>query len=312
MVLNPKAQIALISHPACLLHEMGPSHPEQPARLKVIEHALLNSEIATYLKQYTASLATRQQLVEVHDAAYVDQLFKLAPKEGLIGLDPDTWMNPFSLSAALHAAGALIQGVDVVMAGEVRAAFCNVRPPGHHAERAQAMGFCFFNNVAVGVAHALNQHGLKRVAIVDFDVHHGNGTENIFKNDERVLLCSSFQSPFYPFSGEDTKRTHILNLPLPAGTDGKYFRDQAKKHWFKKIEQFKPEMIFFSAGFDAHTADDMANMNLIEEDYAWITQKVRALADQLCEGRMVSTLEGGYALNVLGHCALAHVRALKI
>jgi acetoin utilization deacetylase AcuC-like enzyme len=273
---------------------------------------LSQSGLYVDLKEYVAPLATREQLECVHSADYINSIFASAPKHGLVSLDPDTWMNPYTLTAALRAAGAVVFAVDLVMTGKLNAAFCNVRPPGHHAERAHAMGFCFFNNVAVGAAHALTQYQLKRIAIVDFDVHHGNGTENIFKNDERVLLCSSFQHPFYPFSGAETRNPHILNLPLPLGCNGKIFRAAVETHWLKQIKEFKPEMIFFSAGFDGHEKDVMAGMSLHEEDYAWITQKVKAIADEVCHGRIVSTLEGGYALDVLGLAAVAHIEALSI
>lgn len=302
--------IALISHPDCLLHDMGDWHPEQPARLNVIEDALSRSGLDSVLKKYLAPLATRDQLSRVHNVEYIDRIFQLSPQENLISLDLDTLMNPYSLTAALRAAGATVSGVDLVMVGEVTAAFCNVRPPGHHAERARAMGFCIFNNVAVGVAHALEHHKLKRVAIVDFDVHHGNGTENIFQNDERVLLCSFFQHPFYPFSGAETKSNHIINLPLPAGTTGKIFREKTGEFWLEAIRDFKPEMIFFSAGFDGHMQDPMANTLLNENDYAWLSREVKLIADYACQGRIVSVLEGGYSLEVLGPSVVAHLRAL--
>lgn len=302
--------IAFITHPDCLLHDMGDRHPEQPARLTVIEDALSRSGLDSVLRKYLAPLATRDQLSRVHDVKYIDQIFQLSPQENLISLDLDTSMNPYTLTAALRAAGATVSGVDLVMAGEVKAAFCNVRPPGHHAERARAMGFCIFNNVAVGVAHALEHHKLERIAIVDFDVHHGNGTENIFQNDERVLLCSFFQHPFYPFSGAQTKSKHIINLPLPAGTTGKIFREETGKFWLQAIRQFKPEMIFFSAGFDSHAQDPMSNTLLNESDYAWLSREVKLIADDTCQGRIISALEGGYALRVLGSCVVAHINAL--
>lgn len=302
--------IAFISHPDCLLHDMGKYHPEQPARLRVIDDELIRVGLEAVLKQYSAPLVTREQLLRVHDEKYIDFIFASSPKEGLVPLDPDTWMNSHTLQAALRAAGAVVLGVDLVMSKETDAAFCNVRPPGHHAEKAKAMGFCFFNNVAVGVAHALEHHKLKRVAIVDFDVHHGNGTEDIFRHDERVLYCSSFQSPFYPFSGANTKSKHISNIPLPAGTTGKIFREKVEEFWFKKIMQFEPEMIFFSAGFDAYLKDEMSDLLLTEDDYAWITQAVKQIADEVCHGRIVSALEGGYELNGLGRCVAAHIRAL--
>lgn len=302
--------IALISHPDCLLHEMGFSHPEQPDRIRVIEMALRQADFNSQLMRYPAPLATREQLKRAHDEDYVEQIFQIAPAEDMIMLDPDTMMNPHTLPAALRAAGAVVLAVDLVMKKEVNAAFCNVRPPGHHAEHAQAMGFCFFNNVAVGVLHALEQHRLQRVAIIDFDVHHGNGTEDIFRDDERVMLCSSFQHPFYPNSGAETQNQHILNMPLPAGFGGQEYREKVSADWLPAVRDFKPEMIFFSAGFDAHALDPLANLNFQAEDYAWITRQIKQIADEVCEGRMVSALEGGYELGVLGQCAVAHVGAM--
>ncbi len=302
--------VALISHPICLLHQMGFDHPEQPNRLRAIQTELIISGLDAHLKHYEAPAVTREQLLRVHDADYIEEIFQIAPKEGLVAIDPDTLMNPYTLQAALHAAGSTVCGVDLVMKKEVNAAFCNVRPPGHHAERARAMGFCFFNNIAVGVAHALEQYKLKRVAIIDFDVHHGNGTENIFLNDERVMLCSSFQHPFYPFAGADTESDHIINLPLPAGTAGDEFFQKVVERWVPAVEKFEPEMIFFSAGFDAHIQDELAHLRLEVEDYAWITRKFKDIADRFCEGRMVSTLEGGYSLEVLGACVAAHIAEL--
>ena len=196
------------------------------------------------------------------------------------------------------------------MGGEVDAAFCNVRPPGHHAERARAMGFCLFGNVAIGAAHALAAHGLQRVATVDFDVHHGNGTEDLLRDEPRVLLCSSFQHPFYPYSGADTVSDHIVNVPLPAGTDGAAFREAVGSAWLERLAAFEPELVFFSAGFDAHREDPLANLQLHALDYAWITREVIRATWDSAHGRVVSALEGGYALGALGRSALAHVRAL--
>ena len=298
---------ALISHPDCLLHEMGVGHPEQPARLTVIMEALQNLPNITY---FEAPMATRDDLLRVHDAEYVDGIMAIAPNSGMVSLDPDTAMNPHTLKAALHAAGAGIKAVDLVMAKKAKAAFCNVRPPGHHAERRRAMGFCFFNNVAITAAHALANHGLKRIAIIDFDVHHGNGTEDIMQNDERILLCSSFEHPFYPFSGDQTKSEHIINVPLQAGTDGSRFRAQVLLRWLNAVEAFRPELILFSAGFDGYTGDRMADLNLEPDDYAWITAEMRKIAEKYCDGKLISLLEGGYALEGLDECAKAHVAAL--
>lgn len=303
-------KIALISHSDCLLHEAGYSHPEQPARLRVIDQAITDAELIKNVQSYNASLATKDQLLRVHDAQYINEIFELSPQHGVIELDPDTFMNQYSLQAALRAAGANIQAVDLVLSGEARVAFCNVRPPGHHAERSKAMGFCIFNNVAVGAAHALHHHKLKRVAIIDFDVHHGNGTQDIFKNDERVLFCSSFQYPFFPFNGVDTQSDHIINIPLPAGATGREFRSEIEYRWLERISQFQPELIFFSAGFDGHYKDPISDLKLTESDYAWVTLQIKKIADQYCNGHMVSTLEGGYALDALGSCVVAHVNAM--
>jgi acetoin utilization deacetylase AcuC-like enzyme len=263
------------------------------------------------LHHYDAPRASLEQLLRVHDQSYVDHIFSLSPKKDLIWIDGgDTGMNPFTLDAALRAAGAVVMAVEMVLSDEVTAAFCNVRPPGHHAERRQAMGFCIFNNIAVGTAHALDKYGLERIAIVDFDVHHGNGTEDIFKDDPRVLFCSSFQHPFYPYMGADTTSDHIINLPLPAGTAGLAFRSAIEEKWLGAIERFQPELIMVSAGFDGHVEDDMAHFNLVEADYRWITVMLKGIADRHCRGRIISTLEGGYNLSALGRSVAAHIDAL--
>ena len=301
---------AYISHPDCLKHEMGEGHPECPARLSAIEDQLILAGLQPFLQQHDAPLATFEQLVRVHTPHYIETLRAVSPEKGLVYLDPDTAMNPYSLNAALRAAGAVVLAVDLVMAGQVQNAFCAVRPPGHHAESARAMGFCLFNNVAVGVAHALANYGLRRVAIADFDVHHGNGTEEIFHDDPRVMLCSTFQHPYYPFRGADSGNEHIINVPLPAGAGGAAFREAVTKFWLPALERFRPELLFISAGFDAHRDDDMAQMNLLEGDYAWVTQQVRNVAEEFCQGRIVSVLEGGYDLNALGRSVLAHLKVL--
>lgn len=302
--------ISIISHPDCALHEMGAHHPESPARLSAIQDQLLASGLDLILQHYDAPLATREQLYRVHDADYVEQIFLKSPLEGQTWLDPDTSMNPHSLSAALRAAGAVVLAVDLVMTGKTSAAFCNVRPPGHHAEHDKAMGFCIFNNVAVGAAHALQVYKLKRIAIVDFDVHHGNGTEDIFRDVPQVLFCSTFQHPFYPNTGSDIRSQHIVNVPLPAGTDGPAFRNAVTSHWLPRLEAFQPELILISAGFDAHIEDDMAGLRLVDQDFAWVTSEVKKIADKYAKGRIVSTLEGGYALSALGRSVAAHINAL--
>lgn len=302
--------LALISHPDCLLHNMGKHHPEQPMRLLAIDDELSRIKINEALKIYQAPLVTEEQLLRVHSKQHIEAIVNASPQQGLIEYAPDIYMNPYSLNAALRAAGAAIYAVDLVMAKEVNQAFCNVRPPGHHAEREKAMGFCFFNNVALAAAHALEHYKLKRIAIVDFDVHHGNGIENIFLNEDRVLYCSSFQYPLYPFSGTETKSTHIINIPLPAGTSSQVFRAQTKALWFERIKLFAPELIFFSAGFDAYIDDEIADLELTEDDYLWITQKIKKIADDCCQGRIISVLEGGYSLDGLGPCVAAHIQGL--
>jgi acetoin utilization deacetylase AcuC-like enzyme len=229
---------------------------------------------------------------------------------GIVHLDPDTAMNRHTWQAALRSAGAGVKAVDLVVAGEVENAFCAVRPPGHHAERAAAMGFCFFNNIAVAAAHALAAHGLARVAIVDFDVHHGNGTEDCFKGDPRVLMVSTFQHPFYPYSGIDHPAANMLNVPLARGTDGEEFRQVVHDLWMPRLREFRPEMIFISAGFDAHYEDEMGGLNLLEKDYAWVTGQLKQLAEECAQGRIVSMLEGGYSLSALSRSVAAHIRAL--
>lgn len=304
-------QTAFISHPLCLKHDMGTHHPECPARLHAIEDQLIASGLYSYLQHHDAPEVTREQLLRVHDAAYIDSIVAAAPVAGIISLDGDTLMNPYTYPAALRAAGAVVLAVDLVMTGKVENAFCNVRPPGHHAERGKAMGFCIFNNVAVGAAHALAAHGLSRVAIVDFDVHHGNGTEDIFTDEPRVMLCSTFQHPFYPYSGAETRQPHIVNVPLAAGADGAVFRNAVTERWLPALEMFKPEMVFISAGFDAHREDDMSSIGLLEADYIWVTEQIKRIAGHYAQARIVSVLEGGYALHALGRSAAAHIKVLS-
>jgi acetoin utilization deacetylase AcuC-like enzyme len=304
-------QTAYISHPLCLKHDMGAHHPESPARIHAIEDRLIASGLLSYLQRHDAPAATREQLLRVHDEAYIDSIESIAPQQGIVHLDGDTAMNPFSYQAALRAAGAVVMGVDLVMAGKAENAFCNVRPPGHHAERARAMGFCIFNTIAVGAAHAISGHGLHRVAVADFDVHHGNGTEAIFHGDPRVMLCSTFQHPFYPYSGSNSGNEHIINMPLPAGSGGEEFRAAITQHWLPALESFKPELLLISAGFDAHRDDDMAMLNLTEPDYVWVTEVLKGIAEKYAHGRIVSALEGGYELHALGRSAYAHIKVLS-
>lgn len=290
---------------------MGAYHPECPARLRAIEDQLIASGLMDHLEHLEAPRATREQLARVHAPEYIAAIEAASPDRGIVHLDPDTAMNPHSLNAALRAAGAVILATDMVIAKEIENAFCSVRPPGHHAEHDCAMGFCFFNNVAVGVAHALEHHGLKRVAIVDFDVHHGNGTEDIFTGEPRVLMVSTFEHPFYPFSGTDPRSDNMVNVPLAAGAAGDNFRGVVETIWLPALEKFKPEMIFFSAGFDAHRDDPLAYLNLVESDYAWVTGKIKNVAEKYAEGRIVSSLEGGYDFHALGRSVMTHIKALS-
>jgi len=301
---------AYITHPSFLLHDMGGWHPESPARLRAIDDRLHAAHLFDHLTHLEATRVLRSQLLRVHDATYIDFVEAASPSEGLRELDPDTSMNPHSLEAAWHAAGGAVMAVDRVMRSEVANAFVACRPPGHHATRNQAMGFCIFNNVAVAVAHALDQHGLERVAIVDFDVHHGNGTEDIFRDEPSVMLCSTFQHPYYPFRGADTVSDHIVNVPLPAGTTGTAYREAFSARIMPRLEAFRPQMLFFSAGFDGHREDDMAQFGLVEADYVWITEQVMDVAARHAGGRIVSVLEGGYDLSSLGRSVAAHIKAL--
>lgn len=299
------------SHPDFLRHEMGEWHPECPARLQAIEDQLIASRIDTLVERdESAPLAAEADLLRVHTQAHIDFIRKTAPQEGYAEIDPDTLMNPHTWQAALRAAGAAIAATDAVLAGRYENAFCSVRPPGHHAEPARAMGFCFFNNVAIAARHALEVRGLERVAVIDFDVHHGNGTEAAFAGDPRVLMCSFFQHPFYPYSGADHPAPNMVNLPMAARTKGMDVREAIDIMWLPRLHEFKPQMLFVSAGFDAHREDDLGNMGLVEDDFAWITEQMRMIANRHAKGRIVSCLEGGYNLSALGRSVVAHLRAL--
>jgi len=289
---------------------MGHGHPERPERLTAIEDQLIASGVEQYLPRYDAPLATDEQLARVHPIEYVRAIRDAAPEEGTVHLDPDTAMNPHSLAAALRAAGAAVFATDLVMKGEAANAFCSVRPPGHHACRVRPMGFCIFNNVAIAARHAIHAHGLERVAIVDFDVHHGNGTEDIFERDPQVLMVSTFQHPFYPYCGIDNPAPNMVNVPLAAGAGSKQFRDAVMQHWIPALENFAPQFVLFSPGFDAHVEDDMAMLRFVDSDFGWVTEKIKAIADRDAGGRIVSMLEGGYALSALGRSVVQHVRVL--
>lgn len=302
---------AIITHPICLLHEMGRNHPESPMRLEAVLaclRALPNQETLVW---HEATMASREALCAAHTAAHVNKIFSAAPVIDYAYLDPDTSMNPHSLAAARYAAGAVINAVDKVLAGETYNAFCAVRPCGHHATRDEAMGFCLFNNVSVGAYHALQNVEIQRVAILDFDVHHGNGTEDIVARDEQILFCSAFQFPYYPMSKASVPAANIVHTPLPAQTGSAAFRAAIDATWWQPLAEFDADMIIISAGFDAHKDDPMAYFNLDEDDFAWITQQIveRTRAGGL--GRVISVLEGGYDVASLGRSAAAHVMALQ-
>ena len=298
---------------------MGAGHPECPERLDAIEDRLLMSGLDVALERREATAASMADLELAHGRMHLASLRGLSdnlrddikaggPSHAQV--DPDTSINVHSWDAILMAAGAAIDATDAVMAGEMPNAFCAVRPPGHHATREEAMGFCFFNNVAIAARHALDVHGLQRVAIIDFDVHHGNGTEDIIAGDERVLMCSFFQHPLYPYSGGVPKGTNMVNVPVPPYTRGAAVREAITEQWLPALERFAPQMVFISAGFDAHREDDLGQMALVEDDYAWITRQMVDVAQRHAQGRIVSCLEGGYALSALARSVAAHVRVL--
>ena len=301
---------AFISHRDCSLHDMGAMHPETPGRLSAINDHLIAQGLDHYFVFHDAPLASFEQLLRVHSAAHLERLKRNSPSLGVFHLDPDTAMNPHTWQAALRAAGAGVSAVDMVMRGEVQNAFCSVRPPGHHAERENAMGFCFFNNIAVAAAHAIKVHGLSRVAIVDFAVHHGNGTEDCFRGNDQVLMVSMFQHPFYPYSGTEKPAGNMLNVPMPGGTDGESFRQMVSDQWLPRLREFKPEMLLISAGFDAHYEDDLGGMKLLEKDFMWVTEQLMLVADETAGGRIVSMLEGGYVFSALARSVAAHIKVL--
>jgi len=304
---------AYITHADCLRHEMGPGHPESPDRLMAVNEQMRSSGLLDELICLEAPLASAEDLKRVHRSAYVDLIFEHAPAEGYLQLDPDTAMNPHSLDAARRAAGACLLAIDELLAGHARNAFCAVRPCGHHATQAQSMGFCIFNNVAVAAAYALEKKNLERVAVIDFDVHHGNGTEDIFSApqwQQRVLMASFFQHPFYPNSGTDSPAPNMINVPLAAGSGAAAARKLVDDEWLPALEEFKPELILISAGFDAHREDLLGGLAMVESDYAWMTRELMAVAARHSQQRIVSMLEGGYNLAALGRSAVTHVRTL--
>ncbi|MEO0346751.1 MAG: histone deacetylase family protein [Pseudomonadota bacterium] len=302
--------LALITHPVFASHEVPGGHPEAGSRITATTEALSNLR-APDLTEIQAPRATREQLDRVHAPAYVDAVFDSAPADGLIALDPETTMGPHSLGAAVRAAGAVCHGVDLVLSGDARHVFCLVRPPGHHAASAHASGFCIFNNVAVGAAHALAQDGIARVAILDFDVHHGDGTEAIVRDDPRVLMCSTYQHPFYPGTNLPSVPGRQVNVPLPAGTGGQGFQTAITERWLPELDAFAPQLVFISAGFDAHVDDPLGQLALKESDFAWATERAVEVAERHAQGRVVSVLEGGYNLEALSASVVAHVRALE-
>jgi acetoin utilization deacetylase AcuC-like enzyme len=301
---------AYISHSKCLEHDAGEDHPETARRIGAIEDRLIATGLFDLLRHYEAPEISDEQLLRVHSPGYLEMLRSLKPQHGYVRLDPDTVMGPATLDAAYRAAGAAVMAVDLLLTGQADNAFCCVRPPGHHAERSQAMGFCLFNNIAAGAAHALEAHGLSRVAILDFDVHHGNGTEDIFLDDERVLFCSTFEHPFYPFTPLLENNEHRISVPLDASAKSAEFRAAVTELWLPALDRFQPEMVFVSAGFDAHRDDDMSHVSLEDPDFRWVSERIFEVAGRSASGRIVSTLEGGYEYRSLGRCVELHLRVL--
>ena len=301
---------AYISHPDCLLHDTGTGHPESARRLSAIMDRLVASHLYDFMKHIDAPDVTDRQLLRVHSNDYISEINAHIPDQGHAYLDPDTVVSPGSLIAARRATGAVVKAVDMIMEEEVSNAFCAVRPPGHHAESARAMGFCLYNNIAVGAAHAMATHGLKKIAILDFDVHQGNGTEQIFAHDRKIIFCSTFQHPFYPYTPLYDITDRMVSIPLEATARSSEFRSAITEHWIPALKNFKPEMIFVSAGFDAHQDDDMSGVMLTDADYQWVTEQIVQIADEFASGRIVSSLEGGYELHSLARSVEAHVRVL--
>ncbi len=305
--------VAYITHPSSLQHEMGAHHPESPDRVRVIDDLLRVQGLVDFMREETAPAATREVIVRAHNVALLDELESMSPRQGYAGIDGDTTMNPFTMNAVLHAAGAAVLAIDLVCTGEVQRAFCNVRPPGHHAERHRAMGFCFLNSAAIAVLHALEAHGLQRVALIDFDVHHGNGSEDILVeecNAGRVLMASTFQHHLYPGTGDKPMAANMVNVPLAAYSKGDTLRAAVTDVWLPALNAFKPQLIVISAGFDAHREDELASLGWLEADYRWVTQQLVAVANVHSNGRIVSTLEGGYALGALARSVGEHVKVL--
>jgi len=300
----------LVTHPDCVLHEISPGHPESPARIDAILDQLKKQDLYDHCQHADAPIAERDILSLAHDGAHIENMYASSPDIGSVQLDADTAMNPHSLTAALRGVGAGLLATDAVIEKRANNAFCLTRPPGHHAEQDKAMGFCFFGNVAIAARHAIRQHGLERVAIVDFDVHHGNGTEDIVDGDEKILFCSSFQHPLYPGGYRPDVANQRVNVPLPTGCKGAEFRQAITDTWLPALDAFQPELIIISAGFDAHAEDPLAGLLLTDPDYVWITRQLMDVASRHADGRIVSMLEGGYALQALARSASGHVRVL--
>ncbi len=298
-------------HPICLEHDPGPRHPESPERLRAVEKALAEVHVPD-LKWLEAPKAKIGQIARVHPESHVQKVLESVPKTGYLHLDPDTVMSPATGEAALHAAGALVAAVDAVAAGTAQNAFCAVRPCGHHAEATRPMGFCIFNNVAIGALHAHIEHRYKNIAVVDFDVHHGNGTQESFRQNANLFFASSHQYPFYPGTGmrSDIGVGNIINEPLSEGAGSNEFRASWKDRILPALMDFNPDFLLISAGFDAHESDPLAGLNLTDNDFQWVTKELLKIAKHCCDGRVVSVMEGGYNLEVLGQCVVSHVREL--
>ena len=301
---------AYISHVDCHDHDTGEGHPESALRLSAIDDRFISSGLWDFIRGFDAPEVKQTQLLRVHTAEHLANMEAAMPQQGYARLDPDTVVSPGTMQAAKRAAGAVVLAVDLLMSGDINNAFCAVRPPGHHAESNRALGFCIYNNIAVGAAHALEKYDLKKVAIVDFDVHQGNGTEDIFIGNNKVLYCSIFQHPFFPYTPLPENSERVVSIPLEATARSAEFRSAVSDHWLPALEQFQPEMIFISAGFDAHRDDDMSYVSLTDADFKWVTEQMVQMAERYASGRIVSVLEGGYELHSLARCVETHMRVL--
>jgi len=301
---------AFISHPDCHDHDTGEGHPENARRLSAIEDRMLASRISDFTRYLDAPEVTREQLLRAHTAEYLAMIDAVMPRQGYARLDPDTVISPGTLQAAKRAAGSVILAVDQIMNGQISNAFCSVRPPGHHAESDRALGFCIYSNIAVGVKHALEEHGLTKVAVLDFDVHQGNGTEDILIGDDRVLYCSIFQHPFFPYTRLPENNERVVSIPLDASAKSTEFRAAVNDHWLPALDRFQPEMIFVSAGFDAHQDDEMSYVSLTDADFRWVIEEIVRIAELYASGRIISALEGGYEIHSLARCVETHIRVL--